>query len=147
MLDALGPRGHRSVETVCWRAADDPRLLELGRRLTDAGLLAQPRRWLGRRGSGRPAPTPAGRRVLRALREAPPDDAVAAGTSAVQVALGGRDRVPDRDLREAVFVARPRRPPRDHGLHSRMAELARLRQSEYERTFRAPLYDPEERNR
>ncbi|MEX5720016.1 TIGR04222 domain-containing membrane protein, partial [Geodermatophilus maliterrae] len=30
VLDALGPRGHRSVETACWRAADDPRLLELG---------------------------------------------------------------------------------------------------------------------
>ncbi|MEX5721743.1 hypothetical protein, partial [Geodermatophilus maliterrae] len=82
------------------------------------------------------------------LREAPPDDAVAAGTSAVQVALGGRDRVPDRDLREAVFVEpRPQRLPRDHGLHSRMTELARLRQSEYARAFRAPLYDPEERNR
>ncbi len=149
VLDACGPAGHRSVETVCWRVAEDPRLAGLAARLERDGLLAPAGRWsrLRSRG-GRPAPTAAGRRALRALRAAPPADAVAAGTSAMRVALGGRDGMPDRALREAVFVEpRPERLPRGRGLPGRMTELARLRQSDYAPSHRAPLYDPGERGR
>ena len=67
VLDAFGPAGHRSVETVCWRVAEDPRLAGLAARLEREGLLAPARRRLLRRG-GRPDRTAAGRRTLRALR-------------------------------------------------------------------------------
>ncbi len=145
VLDASGPAAHRSVETVCRRVAEDPRLTDLGHRLTSDGLLAGRR--LLRRG-GRPARTAAGRRALRALHAAHPADAVAADTSAMRVALAGRDGMADRALREAVFVEpRPERLPRGRGLRGRMTEVGRLRQSDFQQAFRAPLYDPEERHR
>ncbi len=149
VLDAFGPVAHRSVETVCWRVAEDLRLAGLAARLERAGLLAPAgRRFPLRRRGGRPARTAAGRRVLRALRAAPPADAVAPGTSAMRVALAGRDGMTDRTLREAVFVEpRPERLPRGRGLPGRMTEVARLRQSDFQQAFRAPLYDPEERRR
>ena len=37
VLDAVGPVGHRSVDTVRWRLTEDDRLLEVGRRLRRAG--------------------------------------------------------------------------------------------------------------
>ena len=62
------------------------------------------------------APTAAGRRALRALRAAPPADAVAAGTSVMRVDLAGQYGMPHRALREAVFVeSQPERLPRGRG--------------------------------
>ena len=92
VLDAVGTRGHRSVETVGWRVRDDDRLLVLGRRLAAAGLLRRRGPLLRRPGSA-PAATRAGREVLRRL-------AVDPGQSlAVRVALRGWDGVPDPALR------------------------------------------------
>jgi hypothetical protein len=144
LLDAIGPAGHRSVDTVRWRVADDPRVLELGRRLLIDGLLAPGGRLpVPRRGSPRSRPTHAGRKALRALHAAPPDDRVAAGTSAMRVALGGRQQMRDRDLCTAVFEPlRPDGPVRGRRLSRRMREVARLRESEYAPEFRAPLDGP-----
>src|SRR3954447_10034350 len=41
VLDAVGPTGHRSVDTIRWRLLDDDRLLDVGRRLRAAGLVAR----------------------------------------------------------------------------------------------------------
>ena len=41
VLDAVGPTGHRSVDTICWRLVEDDRLLDIGRRLHKAGLLGR----------------------------------------------------------------------------------------------------------
>ena len=38
VLDAVGPTGHRSVDTICWRVADDARLLQP---LFDTALLLE----------------------------------------------------------------------------------------------------------
>ena len=39
ILDACPPIGHRSVDALYWRLADDDRLLDIGRRLRKAHLL------------------------------------------------------------------------------------------------------------
>jgi hypothetical protein len=101
ILDAVGPTGHRSVDTIRWRLHDDDRLLEVCHRLRRAGLLGRTgavvvllhgeRRAL--------APTHAGRRVLRELR----DRAVAGGqTELVRVALDGPQQLGNR-LRAEIF--------------------------------------------
>lgn len=115
VLDAVGPAGHRSADTVRWRLADDDRLLDVGRRLRSGGLL-------GRAGALVPwrrgdrwalAPTRAGRRVLRGLGGRPSlGDAEAAC-----VALGGRSAMTDARLRAQLFerigtALRPERPGR-----------------------------------
>src|SRR5687768_1994237 len=41
VLDAIGTRGHRSLDLVVWRLADDDRIRDVGRRLTDEGLLSR----------------------------------------------------------------------------------------------------------
>ena len=41
VLDAVGPTGHRSVDTIRWRLHDDDRLLEVCHRLQRAGLLGR----------------------------------------------------------------------------------------------------------
>src|SRR4051794_24694465 len=41
VLDAVGPRGHRSVDTISWRLAEDDRILDVGRRLHEARLLGR----------------------------------------------------------------------------------------------------------
>ena len=81
-------------------------------RLVAAGLLAARRR-------GGTAPTRAGRRVLRQLRQAVPAQGsggpaalhgVPAGTSAAAVAVHGPDAMPDAELRAALFESsRPQR--------------------------------------
>ncbi|MEX5717226.1 TIGR04222 domain-containing membrane protein [Geodermatophilus maliterrae] len=93
VLDAVGGRGRRSVDTVHWRALADRRVTGIGRRLHDAGLLG---RVLG--------PTAAGRRLLRELR-----CAVGAGDPVRRVALDGREQVTDPALHAAVFEP-PRHP-------------------------------------
>ncbi|MCF6507084.1 TIGR04222 domain-containing membrane protein [Blastococcus sp. MG754426] len=96
VLDAVGARGHRSVDTIRWRSVNDDRITGLARRLADAGLLR--RRSLHRR--GRWAPTRAGRALLR---RGPLADPSLDGGSAVLVAQHGRAAMTDTALRSAVF--------------------------------------------
>ena len=100
VLDAVGPVGHRSVETICWRLAEDDRLLDVGRRLRQVGLL-------GRLGAAVSllhhdhralAPTHAGRRALHDYAAQAPGD-----PEAVRVALGGRAAMTDAKQRSAIF--------------------------------------------
>jgi hypothetical protein len=101
VLDAVGPSGHRSADTVRWRLVDDHRLLDVGRRLRSAGLLGRVGALaLWRRGDrGGLSRTRAGRRVLRELGGQPgPWDPEAA-----RVALGGRSAMTDDRLRTQVF--------------------------------------------
>ena len=106
VLDAVGTRGHRSVDVIVWRLADDDRVLAIGRRLTTAGLV---RRWSGvPRRAGRPVVlTAAGRRTLRDLEAEPPSDPAWDGGTAVLVALHGRERVSDEVRRSSMFEAVP----------------------------------------
>jgi hypothetical protein len=101
VLDAIGPAGHRSVDTVRWRLTADDRVLDVGRRLRAEGLLGGIP--VPRRSGRRLAATYAGRHLLRELTADPPADGVAAGTSAMTVALHGREAMPDRALRAAIF--------------------------------------------
>jgi hypothetical protein len=118
VLDAVGPVGHRSADTVWWRLAEDDRVLDVGRRLREAGLLGRVGgRGLWRGGHRSPVPTRAGRRILREVGGPPgrwdPE--------ATRVALGGRSAMADQRLRAEVFErpgtslrpARPGRRPRD----------------------------------
>ncbi len=104
VLDAVGTRGHRSLETVHWRLADDDRLLAVARRLTAAGLLAGPAPW--RRGA---SPTRAGRDLLRRLAGDPAAGAPAGDPAALSVALHGPERAPDPMVR-AALTERPPAP-------------------------------------
>jgi hypothetical protein len=97
VLDAVGPAGHRSVDTIVWRLADDDRLGDVGRRLRQAGLLG--RLGVHRLLAGGHRPTRAGRRALRELGGCPG----AADPEATRVALGGREAMADQRLRAAVF--------------------------------------------
>ena len=105
VLDAVGTRGHRSVDTIRWRLSRDERLTGLGPSLAADGLLR--RRML--RGRGEWCPTRAGRQLLRLLRAQPPVDRALDGGNAVRVALGGRAAMSDADLRAAIFE-RPELP-------------------------------------
>jgi hypothetical protein len=122
VLDAVGPTGHRSVETVRWRLTTDDRILDVPRHLRDLGLLGAAATALpaARRSRWRLVPTYAGRHLLHELLDAPPADDVAGGTSAMTVALCGREHMPDRALSAAIFEPPPspvaaglggRRPP------------------------------------
>ena len=101
VLDAVGPTGHRSVDTIHWRLLDDDRLLDVSHRLRQVGLL-------GRTGAVVPllhgdrrtlAPTRAGRRVLCELRSRP----ASGNAEAIRVALGGREQMTDERLRAEIF--------------------------------------------
>ena len=108
VLDAVGPTGQRSVETVRWRLATDDRVLDVDRRLRDAGLLGAPGLLpAARRCRWRMVPTYAGRHLLHELCDDPPEDRVAPGTSAMTVALHGREHMADAALRAAVFEPLP----------------------------------------
>jgi hypothetical protein len=119
VLDAVGPRGHRSVDTIRWRLADDERLTGLGRSLSTAGLMR--RRML--RGRGTWSPTRAGRQELLRLTEQPPVYRALDGGSALQVALRGREAMSDADLRAAIFErpALPKATGPEIGRRLRMA--------------------------
>jgi hypothetical protein len=105
VLDAVGPTGHRSIDTIRWRLAGDDRLTDIGRRLQHEGLLGHTHRLVPHLSGGRssPAPTAEGRRVLRRLEAQPPVDHVAPATDAMLVALCGTERLPDRGLCAAIF--------------------------------------------
>jgi hypothetical protein len=115
VLDAVGPTGHRSVDTVSWRVRDDERLVEIGRRLRREGLLGR----LGalpRLARDHRTPTRAGRHLLRDVRERP-----ATGDAEVlRVALGGPAAMTDQRLRAEIFerptttLAPPTRGGRSH---------------------------------
>ncbi|WP_281246711.1 TIGR04222 domain-containing membrane protein [Geodermatophilus amargosae] len=91
VLDAVGARGRRSVETVHWRAEADERIAGMVRRLRAERLLG---RFLG--------PTAAGRRVLERARAADVGPVLHA-------ALLGPGQLADPALRAAVLEP-PRRP-------------------------------------
>jgi hypothetical protein len=105
VLDAVGTRGHRSVDTIRWRLSRDVRLIDLGSSLADDGLLR--RRTF--RGRGQWCPTRAGRQMLSRLQAQPPVDPALDGGSAMQVALAGREAMTDTALRAAIFE-RPELP-------------------------------------
>ena len=113
VLDAIGTRPRRSTGTVRWKLETDERVTGIGDRLVADGLLTGRERRLLTGGRPRPVPTRQGRQVLHALRCDPPADPVAAGTSAMAVALRGVDALPDRALRAELFT--PPRPPRRTG--------------------------------
>jgi hypothetical protein len=98
VLDAVGTRGHRSVDVIRWRLNEDDRILDVGRSLTAAGLL---RRWSGFHLGPEPARTATGERVLRDLA------ARATTAGAVLVALHGRERMTDALLRASIFEPLP----------------------------------------
>jgi hypothetical protein len=110
VLDAVGLRGHRSIDTVRWRVESDERLRSVGQRLERDGLLSPGRAPKHGRHWQLLSLTGSGRRTLRHLRSDPPPDRVADGTSAMLVALTGPARMADPDIRGAVFD--PPRPPR-----------------------------------
>ena len=98
VLDAVGPTGHRSVDTIRWRLTDDDRLLAVARRLRSAGLIGRIGALL-LRSLRPPAPTRAGRRVLRRLGH----ETGWADAEVARVALGGRAAMTDTRLRTEVF--------------------------------------------
>ena len=121
VMDAVGTQGHRSIDTIRWRLADDTRIGDLGRSLSSAGLLRRRLRF------GRRAPdgqdwslTASGREALDRLSERrPPVDR----SGALHVALYGRATMPDADLRASIFERPlPPLPPAERG-----AELRRRR--------------------
>jgi hypothetical protein len=125
LLDAVGTRGHRSVDTIRWRCGRDERLTGLGRSLAAAGLLRRALR--GRAGW---SATRTGRTTLRRLTAQPPADRALDGGSAVLVALRGREAMTDSALRAAIFD-RPALPEATGpGLGRRLREARRLRESE-----------------
>ena len=99
VLDAVGPTGHRSVDTVRWRLVDDDRLIDVGHRLRRAGLLGRTGALIPLvRGDRRAlAPTRTGRTTLREFRLRGADD------EAMRVALGGLTQMVDQKLRAAIF--------------------------------------------
>ena len=122
VLDAIGARGHPTVDTIRWRLTDDERLTGLGPSLAAGGLLR--RRTL--RGPGAWCPTRAGREVLRRLEAQPPVDRALDGGSALQVALRGRAAMTDAGLRVAIFErpALPKASGRE--IADRMRKVRRL---------------------
>jgi len=121
VMDAVGTHGHRSVDTIRWRLAGDERLADMGRSLAAGGLVR--RRRLARRGAGEAwSTTKVGREALRRLGDEPWTARALDGGSALQVALRGREAMPDRRLRTEIFE-RPLPPlPRTSGMHRRIQE-------------------------
>ena len=104
VLDAVGPSGHRSVDTIHWRLVDDPRLLDLSRRLQTNGLVTRlgVRAAMGLEHAKVVRLTSEGRRTLALAREQRSvlDDIR-------RVAFDGRAAMQDTRLRAAIFE-----PPR-----------------------------------
>lgn len=118
VLDAVGPSGHRSVDTIRWRLREDERLLDVGRRLRAAGLMGRLGAAVSVLHGDRRAlvPTRAGHRALRALAER----SGLGDPEAVRVAFGGRKAMTDARQRAEIFQrpdttlhANPRRSRHD----------------------------------
>jgi hypothetical protein len=121
LLDAVGTRGHRSVDTIRWQVLHDRRLDQEFRHLTSDGLVrrALPSRLVGKTHAHT---TAAGRRALRQFAERPPAD----GGSAVLVALHGRDAMPGR-LHHEIFDRAPvTLPPRSERRPSKVVDPGEL---------------------
>jgi hypothetical protein len=116
VLDAIGASGHRSIDTILWRLADDDRLLDLEDRLRREGLVRRGH-WLGRHAPDHRllVRTLTGRQVLRRLTASPPPDP----DDTVAVALRGRVAVADRELCAAVFDGPREFRPLHRGSRSR----------------------------
>lgn len=118
VLDAVGPMGHRSVDTIRWRVIEDDRLLDVGRRLRQAGLLGRLGALVRLVHGEHPAlaPTHTGRLALRAFAVQPHSE----DPEAVRVALGGPESMADQRLRREIFEppTTALTPPR-HGHRSR----------------------------
>lgn len=101
LLDAVGTRGYRSVDGIGARLLHDRRLDQEFRHLTTDRLVrrALPSRLVGKTHAHT---TAAGRRALQEFADRAPAD----GGSAVQVALHGRDAMPDHRLRNEIFGRR-----------------------------------------
>jgi hypothetical protein len=123
VLDAVGTRGYRSVESISWRLEHDERLAQEFRHLVTDGLLRHalvPSR-LTR--TAHPHPTAAGRRALAEFAER----ARATPGNAVRVAVHGRDAMPDPRLRDEIFSARSTvLPPRSERRPSREVDPGSL---------------------
>ncbi|SOD94019.1 TIGR04222 domain-containing membrane protein [Blastococcus haudaquaticus] len=128
VMDAVGTHGHRSVDTIRWRLADDARLSEPGTSLAASGLLRRRSRLRRRRSSGSAwSPTSTGRETLRRLADDPGAARVLDGghafqVAALQVALRGREALPDPRSRSEIFE-RPLPPlPRSSGMDRRIRD-------------------------
>ena len=108
VLDVVGPKGHRSVETTSWRLLEDERLLDVGRNLQRAGLLGRLGAVLPLRGGHRDGltPTRAGKRALQAYADRSLGD-----PEATRVALEGRSAMGDAKLRASIFEPPDTTPP------------------------------------
>jgi hypothetical protein len=117
VMDAVGTQGHRSIDTIRWRLADDARISDLGRSLSSAGLLRRRLRFARRGPDGLDwSLTASGREALDRLSERPPTVAALDGGSALQVALHGRTTMPDADLQPSIFERPlPPLPPAERG--------------------------------
>jgi hypothetical protein len=94
VLDGLGARGHRGVETIVFLVREDPRLDAVEQGLLRRGLLGRRALLPGVvRRRRPPSTTREGRRVLRELRR-PGSTAIPGSTAAREVALNGLVRVP-----------------------------------------------------
>jgi hypothetical protein len=120
-MDAVGTRGHRSVDTVRWRLADDERIAGLGRSLAAAGLLRRP--LLRRRGGIPWSVTRSGREALRRAPEQRSADPALDGSGALRVARHGRSALPDMALRAQIFERLLPPVPRD-GIARRLRAAA-----------------------
>ncbi|HEX2075381.1 MAG TPA: TIGR04222 domain-containing membrane protein [Geodermatophilus sp.] len=101
VLDGIGPVGHRSVDTIRWRLADDPRIDDVERRLRQEGLLRRSVTVV-RHVAVLASVSRSGRRLLTRLR-----NERGATDDVWRVALGGRAAMQDERLRAAIFE-----PPR-----------------------------------
>ena len=136
VLDAIGPAGFRSVETIRWRLSTDQRIEGLPRGLRDEGLLTSSRLHLTPHRDRLPRlATKAGVLALEELRHSqPPDDAW-------RVALDGLDALPDQQLRSSIFEQPPSRITLDTGVpaphaldHAEGLEAARRASAEAKAT-------------
>jgi hypothetical protein len=131
VLDAVGPMGHRSVDTIRWRAIEDDRLLDVGRRLRGAGLLGRLGGLVRFVHGDRPAlaPTHSGRLALRAFARLPHGE----DPEAVRVALGGPECMADQRRRRDIFeppttaLVPPRPGHRSRGVDHSDPQLAAYR--------------------
>lgn len=124
LLDAVGTRGHRSVDTIRWQVLHDRRLDQEFQHLTSDGLVrrALPSRLVGKTHAHT---TGAGRHALRQFAERPPAD----GGTAVRVALHGRDAMPGR-LHHEIFDRAPvTLPPRSARRPSQAVDPGELGQA------------------